>query len=71
MRITIDVDANELRQIQRITGQKKKSPAIAQALSEFVRQRQRQKFIARVLSGGTDYPLTNEQLEAQDVYESR
>ena len=71
MRITIDVDANELRQIQRITGQKKKSPAIAQALSEFLRQQQRQAFIARVLTGGTDYVLTNEQLETQDVYEAR
>ncbi len=71
MRITIDVDANELRQIQRITGEKKKSPAIAQALSAFLRQQQRQAFIARVLTGGTDYALTNEQLEAQDVYEAR
>ncbi|HOY58873.1 MAG TPA: type II toxin-antitoxin system VapB family antitoxin [Verrucomicrobiota bacterium] len=71
MRITIDVDANELKQIQKITGKKKKSPAIAQALSEFIRQRQRQQFIARVLSGRTDYALTNEQLEAQDVYEAR
>jgi metal-responsive CopG/Arc/MetJ family transcriptional regulator len=69
MRITIEVDANELNQIQRITGKKKKSPAIAQALSEFIRQKQ--KFIERVLSGETDYALTNEQLEAQDVYEAR
>jgi ABC-type enterochelin transport system ATPase subunit len=40
-------------------------------LSEFIRQRQRQEFIARVLTEGTDYALTNEQLEAQDVYEAR
>ena len=71
MRITIDVDANDLKQIQRITGRKKKAPAIAQALSEFIRQQQKQKFIERALSGGTDYALTNEQLEAQDVYEAR
>lgn len=71
MRITIEIDANELKQIQRITGKKKKSPAISQALSEFIRQRQRREFIARVLSEGTDYALTNEQLEAQDVYEAR
>jgi len=71
MRITIEVDANELNQIQRITGKKKKSPAIAQALSEFIRQRQKQTFIARVLSGGTDYALTNEQLETRDIYEAR
>lgn len=71
MRITIEVDANELKQLQRITGQKKKSPAIAQALSEFIRQREKQQFLSRVLSGETDYPWTNDQLEAQDVYETR
>lgn len=71
MRVTIDIDANELKQIQTITGKTRKSPAIAQALSAFIRQQQKRKFIARVLSGGTDYLLANEQLEAQDVYEAR
>lgn len=70
-RLVIEVDANELKPIWRITGKKKKSPAIAQALSEFLRQRQRPEFIARVLTGGTDYALTNDQLEAQDVYGAR
>jgi Arc/MetJ family transcription regulator len=70
MRLTIEIDASELRQIQKITGQKKKSPAITQALSQFLRQQRRRKFIERVLSGGTDYSLTNDQLEARDVYET-
>lgn len=70
MRITIDVDANELRQIQKITGQRKKSPAVSQALSAFLRQHERQKFVERALSGGTDFPLTNEELEARDIYEA-
>ena len=70
MRITIDVDANELKQIQKITGEKKKSPAIAQALSRFLRQQQRQKFLERALSGQTDFSLTNDELEALDIYET-
>ncbi len=70
MRITIDVDANELKQIQKITGEKKKSPAIIQALSRFLRQQQRQKFLERALSGQTDFSLTNDELEALDIYET-
>lgn len=70
MRITIAVDANDLRQIQRLTGQRKKSPAITQALVEYLRQQQRKEFIARVLMGRTDYALTNEELEQRDLYET-
>jgi hypothetical protein len=70
MRVTIEVDASELKQIQKLTGQKKKSPAISQALSEFVRQQQKRQFIERALSGQTDYTLTNEELEARDNYEA-
>jgi Arc/MetJ family transcription regulator len=70
MRITIDVDASELKQIQRITGQKKKSPAIAQALSQFLRQQERQHFLERALSGQTDFSLTNDELEARDIDET-
>ncbi|PWU14630.1 MAG: hypothetical protein C5B50_16980 [Verrucomicrobia bacterium] len=70
MRVTIDIDANQLRQIQKITRQKKKSPAITQALCEFVRQQQKQQFLERVLSGDTDFALTNEELEARDLYEA-
>ncbi|MEY2466253.1 MAG: Bacterial antitoxin of type system, VapB [Verrucomicrobiota bacterium] len=71
MRITVDIDASELRQIQKLTGQKKKSPAVTQALAEFVKSQERQKFIERALAGQTDFALTNEELEARDIYEAR
>ena len=70
MRITFEIDASELRKIQKITGQKKKSPAVSRALAEFLKLRERQQFIERALSGQTDFPLTNEALEARDVYEA-
>jgi Arc/MetJ family transcription regulator len=71
MRITIELDEENMRQIQKITGQKKKSPAVSRALAEFVQQHQRRKFIERALSGQTDFSLTNEELEARDTYEAR
>jgi len=71
MRITIELDAKNMRRIQKITGQKKKSPAVNRALSEFIQQHQRRQFIERALSGQTDFSLTNEELESRDVYEAR
>jgi ABC-type enterochelin transport system ATPase subunit len=71
MRITFEIDANDLKQIQKITGQQKKSPAVSRALADFLRMRKRQAFIEKVLAGQTDYALTNEDLEARDVYETR
>lgn len=71
MRITVELDAENMRQIQRITGQKKKSPAVSRALSEFIQQHRRRQFIERALTGQTDFSLSNEELEARDVYEAR
>ena len=71
MRITVDIEASELRRIQKVTGQKKMSPAVSRALSEYLKLQERQKFIERALSGQTDFALTNEELEARDVYETR
>jgi hypothetical protein len=71
MRITFEIGANDLKQIQKITGQKKKSPAISRALADYLQMRQRRALIERALGGQTDYPLTNEELEARDVYEAR
>lgn len=71
MRITIDVDASDLRTIQKITGQKKKSPAVSQALADYLRTQERRRFIEKALSGQTDYSMTNDELEARDVYETR
>ena len=71
MRITLEIDAAELKQIQKATGLKKKSPAVSRALADFLKMQQRQQLIERALAGQTDFALTNEELEARDVYETR
>lgn len=71
MRITVDIDDSELRKIQQYTGQKKKSPAVANALADYLKFQERRRFVARVLAGKTDYSATNDELEARDVYEAR
>ena len=55
MRITIDIDVNSLNRIQKITGEKKKSPAVTRALADYLNWRQRHQFVQRVLAGKTDF----------------
>jgi Arc/MetJ family transcription regulator len=71
MRITVEIDAKTLKQIQQATGRQKKSPAVARALDEFLRQHARREFIERAIAGKTDFGMTNDELEARDVYEAR
>jgi hypothetical protein len=71
MRITIEIDEKQVRQIQKLTKQRKMSPAINLALSNYLRQQAKDQFLQEALSGQTDFALTNEELEQRDVYEAR
>lgn len=64
MRITVDIEQHKLRCILKLTRQTKKSPAVVQALDEFIEQRQRQEFLAKVMAGQTDYRASNYELES-------
>lgn len=64
MRITVDIEDSKIESIQKWTRERKKSPAIAQALDEFIEQRQRQEFLAKVMAGETDYRASNDELES-------
>jgi hypothetical protein len=70
MRITVDIDESQLQVIQQATGQQKKSPAIRQALDEFVAERKRKQFLLKVMEGRVDYGLTNEELETRGTYDA-
>jgi Arc/MetJ family transcription regulator len=71
MRITVEIDAKAVHQIQKLTGKKKKSPAVSEALTAYLRQQERRALIERALSGKTEFSMSNEELEARDVYEAR
>lgn len=63
MRITVEIEDSKIAAIQKWTNERKKSPAVAQALDEFIEQRRRQEFLAKVMAGKTDYRMTNDELE--------
>lgn len=63
MRITVELDESQLREVSRLTGISKTSPAVAAAVREYIRQKEREAFLKSVLAGETDYATTNEEIE--------
>lgn len=66
MRITVDIDEATLEDLARITGESKKSPAVARAVTEFVNRKKAKEFGMLLREGAFDYPATNEEIEAAD-----
>jgi hypothetical protein len=64
MRITVEIEDSKIQAIQKWTKMREKSPAVAQALDEFIEQRQRQEFLSKVMAGETDYRASNDELES-------
>lgn len=56
MRITVDIDDDILRDVMSLTGEKNKSPALAKAITEFVRRRRAATFGRLIREGTFDYP---------------
>ena len=70
MRITVDLDAKDLASVQRATGIRKRSPAVRQAIAEYVKDLERKRFLQRVMEGKSDYALSNAELEARDAHDA-
>jgi hypothetical protein len=66
MRITVDISEDTLKDLARITGESKKSPAVAKAVAEFVNRKKAHEFGTLLREGAFDYDLTNDELEAAD-----
>lgn len=66
MRITVDIEEEILDQLLEITGKAKKSPAVAEAVCEFVKRAQARELGRLLREGAVDYPVTNEEIEKLD-----
>lgn len=67
MRVTIDIDEAILTELLKLTGEKKRSPAVSKALVEFIKRRKARQLGRLLREGAFDYLLTNEDIERQDV----
>jgi len=63
MRITVDIKDESLDELSRITGQDKKSPAVAFAVSEYIKREKAREFGKLLREGAFDYPATNDEVE--------
>jgi Bacterial antitoxin of type II TA system, VapB len=66
MRITVDIEDESLDELSRITGQDKKSPAIAFAVNEYIKREKAKEFGRLLREGSFDYPATNDEIERGD-----
>jgi Arc/MetJ family transcription regulator len=71
MRTTLDIDEKTLEEVQRVTGIRKKSPALARAVGEYLKESKRKVFLKKVAEGRTDYSTANKDLESRDYDDPR
>ena len=56
MRVSVDIEAGVLEEVMALTGEKNKSPALAKAITEFVRRQRAREFGRLIREGAFDYP---------------
>jgi Arc/MetJ family transcription regulator len=66
MRITVDIGRETLRDVMKLTGEHKKSPAVSKAVTEYVRRAKAREFGRLIRESYFDFPSTNEDVERQD-----
>ena len=69
MRITVEIDESDLKEVMRLTALKKKSSAVAAAVAEYLRLRRLDRIMAMVREGKIGYGYTNDELEAMTAPE--
>jgi Arc/MetJ family transcription regulator len=64
MTFTVDIEDSTVESLMRVTGIRKKGPAVAKAATEYLKREMAREFAKRVMEGEfEDYPLTNDELE--------
>ena len=56
MRISVDIEDGILEEVMALTGEKNKSPALAKAVTEYVRRQRAKEFGRLIREGAFDYP---------------
>ena len=56
MKITVELDEATLNELMAVTSERKKGPAVAQAVEEFLKRRKAREFGRLLMEGAFDYP---------------
>lgn len=65
MRMTVEIEENDLDELTKATGIRKNSPAVAFAVRDFINRKKAKNFGKMLREGKFDYPATNDEIEAQ------
>jgi hypothetical protein len=66
MRISVEIEESQLKELLRLTGESKMSPAVSKVVSEFLNRKKAREFGRLLREGAFDYGATNDEVEAQD-----
>jgi hypothetical protein len=66
MRISVEIEESQLKELLRLTGESKMSPAVSKVVSEFINRKKAREFGRLLREGAFDYGATNGEVEAQD-----
>jgi hypothetical protein len=68
MKITVELDDATLKELIAVTGERKKGPAVAQAVEEFLKRRKAREFGRLLMEGAFDYPAATPEETARQGY---
>ena len=63
MRITVDIADNEMDELLKLTGEKKKSSAVNKVVTDFLNRKKAREFGRLLREGAFDFPMTNDEVE--------
>ncbi len=65
MKITVELDDATMEELMAVTNEHKKGPAVAQAVSEFLKRKKAKEFGRLLMEGAFDYPAPTVETERQ------
>jgi len=68
MKITVELDEATLNELMAVTNERKKGPAIAQAVEEFLKRKKAREFGRLLMEGAFDYPAPTAAETARQGY---
>lgn len=57
MKITVELDDATMAELVAVTGERKKGPAVVQAVEEFLKRKKAREFGRLLMDGAFDYPV--------------
>ena len=68
MKITVELDEATLAELMAVTNERKKGPAVAQAVEEFLKRKKAREFGRLLMEGAFDYPAPTPEETARQGY---